>query len=371
MMKILKRFIASLLIKISGINLCFYVKQNDSDYINNKKEILKSIKKFIVNVYSTYSSNSSFINDVMLRESMIFTTSLFGKFLFLPEETDKLRNIVKSIVLQNELYSNTFSFMLFAYPSTVYIIDDEIVMKFGQELNVSELFINSMSYIQYEIKFLTQIQKEKCIELIIPYVEVALNHIKYAVSNDLVQLSTVEQLLSLLFSIDSKNIQLSLLIEKKLVEISPDLFNRIKKINGIYENDKESLEQSKYLDKIEVSNKKWIPNEHLFFYNYFISFLLKVHSNAFSSTKLMDIEKDFRFILDDELIQGIKMEEIENYEKTLNNVNSADPKIRQISRGISRGISYNVNDCEDDDDEENNCDEQTKKNVFKFSNHIN
>ncbi|KAK8878322.1 hypothetical protein M9Y10_005088 [Tritrichomonas musculus] len=59
----------------------------------------------------------------------------------------------------------------------------------------------------------------------------------------------------------------------------------------------------------------WQPNPHLYFYNHFISFLVGVHNVAYESTPLKEVEKKFKLILDEKIIQGIQFEEIINYEK--------------------------------------------------------
>ena len=62
----------------------------------------------------------------------------------------------------------------------------------------------------------------------------------------------------------------------------------------------------------------WHPNSPLNLYSCFIALLMEFHSKATKSLKLQNEEKDFTIILNDSIIQGIKLEDIDNYESSIN-----------------------------------------------------
>lgn len=56
------------------------------------------------------------------------------------------------------------------------------------------------------------------------------------------------------------------------------------------------------------SSLYWKQNEHLYFYNFFISCLFRTYYISLNSTNKTDEEKEFTVILENKLIQGIKLE---------------------------------------------------------------
>lgn len=87
---------------------------------------------------------------------------------------------------------------------------------------------------------------------------------------------------------------------------------------------------------------------------------MKAYTNANNSTKIKDKENDYQTFLNANIIQGIKIEDIDNYEANQDeSENQTKQKVTcNISRGISRGISY-------DSQNESHVDDELKKNFIK------
>lgn len=105
------------------------------------------------------------------------------------------------------------------------------------------------------------------------------------------------------------------------------------------------------LTGVKPYNPFWNPDHYLSLYGMYIVTLMDAFSRANKSTKLKKAEKDFKLILNDNIIQGITSEDIDNYESNISNESINE---RKISRGISRGISY-------DSQEESHYDIKIKK----------
>lgn len=146
-------------------------------------------------------------------------------------------------------------------------------------------------------------------------------------------------LLSYLFGIDLSNPYFSLKIEEKLIQVCDSFYKRIQKVQEVVETDKNFIECNNDFEK----NISWQPNIHLNFYNYLVAFLTRSFYSAYKSTKIEDVEDEFKLILDEKMIQGIKIEEIENYEQNIkidSSQKSNTSVLRTITRGKSRGLDY-------------------------------
>lgn len=133
--------------------------------------------------------------------------------------------------------------------------------------------------------------------------------------------------------------------------------NKIRILLANYNNKQIDSKPDKWGYKITITGihsepNLWIPNPYLDFYSVFIFGLTNCFINAYHSTDINKIEKDFSFILDSGIIQGIKLEDIDNYENSLqSNKLKSFKKRRRLTHGISRGIKFDTETEEVYDDE--------------------
>ena len=251
----LKVFFITMLIKLVGINLLYEI--NNNFYETELEEIdydhLKELKSFIFYLYSLIPSMKSFDSNIMISESLIFTLSISGKFLFLPDSSYlELHNLMNQILNDktSKKILKTLSYFIFSYNSSLYIIDqliyDQLVdMQF--ETEIYQLFIKSIFFIFYEIKNSDEKTYDKFAESISPYIKVLFQYIQYTISNESIPFTITENLLINIFCLKTYNAYLSLILEKELIGINNALYNRIKKIPGVIESDKDFLEKNQDL----------------------------------------------------------------------------------------------------------------------------
>lgn len=362
----LKRFFIVLFIKLNTINLIYktYLFSYTEQIDNKTMSMILSFKKFILDLYSMFPHSDCVNFEIMIQETVVYTLLICGKFLFLPDSFDELREIFNNKLFDNEknIYSNhlikSFSDLLFSYPSSIYIIDKSLYNKLSEIDNIYELFMKNIRFLITESSYLYHTINCESVELIYPYIDTLFEYIKTIINDESFPLTKVEMILSYLFGIDLSNPYFSLKIEEKLIQICNSFYKRIQKVQEVVETDKNFIECNNDFEK----NISWQPNIHLNFYNYLVAFLTRSFYSAYKSTKIEDVEDEFKLILDEKMIQGIKIEEIENYEKNIkidSNQKSNKSILRTITRGKSRGLDY---DQELGDDMNNSTyDVETKK----------
>lgn len=466
--KELQLFFISLFVKMCGVNLLYGVRGLYSSKEKLSDEMIKQrfgkFKSFILDLYSLSKLANSSDYEVILKESFIFTLSIAGKFLFLPDQYDNLHCFFNELISSNDectkFLLRTLSYFIFTYPSSLFIINDSLIDKLLEydnvDIQLSELFMKNIILVFLESRFARKLMTNEFIEYLYPYIQSVFKYIRSMLMNDSIPLIISEQLLSYFMSIDISAIpHYSSMMLKEVVNIAPYLYDRIKREPGVLESDKEFLERHNDIlpqtvhkeikvlesdhpynnskanvideekdskgnviedlgsinfgsnidtiyavidprckisehDKIiihcnnEVTEFKsntgiqtmkfesnrlhvkllksketcngpcwgykisfvgisfdmqfdWISNEHLAFYSCFICFLSQVFSSAFDSTKLNQNEKDLKSLVNGNIIQGIKFEEIRNEE---------------LIKGISKGISFDIdNEIAFDDDQ--------------------
>lgn len=267
----LKQFFISLFIKLSGINLLYGINQalHDITKDSKMKEIFQSFKSFILDLNSLSQNSYSNTFDIMIRESMIFTMSLSGKYLFFPDSYEQLRDIMNQIFVSphSQRMLKGFSSFMFSYPSSLYIIDDRIyekLMQIKDEIDLFGLFNENIIFILLENKFASDLLKNnEFVQVIVPYVESLFKYIGYALSQDNIPVIIVEQLLSYIIGFSIKNPFLSLILEKEMIGVAGLLYKRISQIPGVIENDNKFLENFMDLQKIEIKKEvKTIESQH-------------------------------------------------------------------------------------------------------------
>lgn len=196
----LKQFFISLFIKLTGINFLYETNKKTFDKTNEKETIdnLKAFKSFIIDLYSLASSSSSNSIDynIIIKESMIFTLSIGGKFLFFSDSSyDELHNLMNQLLGNDEtskIMLKSLSSFIFSSISSLYIIDQEIydkLIEMNQEIDLYHLFKKNILLILIEYKYSLKLHDDEFILSISPYIKVLFQYFRSVISVNDVHLS--------------------------------------------------------------------------------------------------------------------------------------------------------------------------------------
>ncbi|KAK8892306.1 hypothetical protein M9Y10_029531 [Tritrichomonas musculus] len=271
--EILKQFFISLFIKICGINLYygtvgFYTSKDKMSEITINR--FNKFKTFILNLFSSFGTSLTRDFDIIIRESLIVTFSLCGKFIFINNSYNELHKTMNKILSLDIDYTKfmvrSLSSLIFTYPSSLYIIDDtfyKIFLSFNEEINLQSLFANSTLLMLLEIRFSEKVMKEEFINSIASYVSSLFKYIKFLLDDESIPLIEAEEILSGIFGIDETNATFCLMIEKGMISIVKSLHERVSKIPGVTENDCEFVEKNQDVKDFTVTKiHKVIESDH-------------------------------------------------------------------------------------------------------------
>ena len=249
----LRRFLITLFIKLSGVNFVYEINRRLCNFKvdSNLKKEMKTFKCLIL--YSMFSSSNSSDYDMM-----IFTLSISGKSLFLPDSNyQELRDLMNKLISTDEtskIILKSFSSFIFTNVSSLYIIDQTFydkLMELKHEVGIYGLFKKNILIAKLEADYSTKCINDEFIESIKPYISSLFQYIQYVFNDDSICFSLCQSLLCHILCFSSKNLNFMLMIEEELIMVNNSIYERIKKIPGVIECDNSFLIENRDLYRRE------------------------------------------------------------------------------------------------------------------------